>query len=653
MAMKKNIYFSAFAASLLAMGFTSCSNEDFAGVQQENGTVRMTVGISKADLIDGETRTSLSENSKGDLDCVWKAGDQVLVTDKNGNKKGILTLLDGAETTFAHFYTENLIADNGKNIFNFSYLGTANDPAKAPANGLVLDFSNQKNTIASFSENDILFGREVEVNVAEGDTYAEDINLKRRVSFGHFELKFPEGVSRTNEVVTISCSEGYDLINSWTFNYQYLAQSYVAGDIKVNGSGNDLYVTIVPGGSSTDLIFNVTIDGKLYTGKLGEKTWDEGIYVRQSAGVGVPVEMTTDEPEVDHSKNPLLKWAESNLEYNKNTHKSSFVANPTDKGSLYQWGRNAGFSDYKDARGSYDSYEKSYNYYVTNANTFVHAGLNAPYLDANDEICLAGPMAVIGSSSDMNDADIRESWVMNSNTSSTATYRGDYWAWPNGGSDWKTRAENQGYKMSDLITDDTWRLPTSADFKEIMPKTEINTTSSSLTSALSNKGTEIRTNADCTYAIKWSKVGNALKIEALVVKNDATLNDVDWKNENVKVRFFPIAGVIRSTVYQSRRSSAHIYLDIIAAPLPLGDVAQTDNVKNFYGTLVQYATNTMLNDNSDSYGAYWVSDSKSTFTIVDAGTWKYAAGATAKQSTQFKMTTQNAHNGYSIRLIKK
>ena len=85
--MKRKTYLNAFAALLLAFGFASCTSEEFYDTQDEGGVVSMTVGIRKAGVFDGDTRTSLSETETGDLKCVWESDDRIMVSDANGDIK--------------------------------------------------------------------------------------------------------------------------------------------------------------------------------------------------------------------------------------------------------------------------------------------------------------------------------------------------------------------------------------------------------------------------------------------------------------------------------------------------------------------------------------------------------------------------------------
>lgn len=678
----------------LGYGLTSCTNEEVAdfGKEVDGHDVMLTVAIDKGDF-NSETRVSYQEDTYGDLSCFWEENDQIIVSDITGTVKGIMRIVPGTfqeKMTRAEFTGKLIGLSDGKTKLNFSYLGTDyndyNTDTNKPPKSVTLDYTTQVGTRTSLAKKDLFFSyvsdlqtkSGIEVSIDGDNAYAPDMKLERMMTFAHFDLQFPAGVKRTNEIVKVTPSKtftpsmdfSYSVPFGWSESGSGDFISVTGGDdLDKDGSLNDIYMTLCVDGQNNryGLTFSVEIGGKTYTGELAERTTD---FVRNqflSAGKnkGIPVTMEADEPSVDHNKNPLAKWAEYNLQYNKSTGKSSFVANAKDKGYLYQWGRNVGFTNANDALGSKNTSTESYGYYITNANTFVHAGIDSPYLDSEGYICLYGPTGELTAASDLEKSDVKTKWVMNANTSSSSTYRGDYYTWANGGSTWKDRAEKQGYKMSDLIPDENvWRLPTSTDFAEIMPLTSING-SSSLSTYLSNKGTEIRNKDDITYAIKWSKDGYNLRIDALVIPEGTTKSNVNWSDKNVVTRWFPLAGVIRSTVYQVNNyinnRTIDYYLDIIARPTPLCDLGPTDNYKVFTDysgwnvayTYVQYGIYTPLNDNSDSYGAYWVSDSKSTFTIVDNSTWKYAEGATASQTSQLQVISQNAHNGYSIRLIKK
>lgn len=93
---------------------------------------------------------------------------------------------------------------------------------------------------------------------------------------------------------------------------------------------------------------------KVYTCTLGEHRWTESSFVRAGDGSGVPVNLV-DNDAPDHTKNPLAKWAESDLKRVSTgaSTKSDFTGVYTTTGSYYQFGRNYGFQSVSDAQQAY------------------------------------------------------------------------------------------------------------------------------------------------------------------------------------------------------------------------------------------------------------------------------------------------------------
>lgn len=347
--MKRKTYLNAFAALLLAFGFASCTSEEFYDTQDEGGVVSMTVGIRKAGVFDGDTRTSLSETETGDLKCVWESDDRIMVSDANGDIKGYLSLKDGDGTNFAHFHSDNLerITADTQNL-NFVYLGREKKQSdldnSAQYKYISLFYNNQTGTMESLSDKDILVKTGVSVSVSDGKVYTADGNdvvMTRPFAFGHFTLSFPDGVSRTNETVTITAPEGgVDGIRC-AVNLHYNGQIGIGNNskgISVNGqTGNDLYITIpMQDNSTVTPTFSVTINGKEYSGSLAERRWTANEYVRKDLGEGntprysgQPVDMTIkkdDETTGPETVGPAIeydgkKWrfVVGNLYYNTNT----------------------------------------------------------------------------------------------------------------------------------------------------------------------------------------------------------------------------------------------------------------------------------------------------------------------------------------------
>lgn len=544
--MKRKTYVSVFAALLLAFGFAGCTSEEFYDAQDEGGVVSMTVGIRKAGVFDGDTRTSLSETETGDLKCVWESDDRIMVSDANGDIKGYLSLTDGDGTNFAHFHSDNLerITADTQNL-NFVYLGREKKQSdldnSAQYKYISLFYNNQTGTMESLSDKDILVKTGVSVSVSDGKVYTADGNdvvMTRPFAFGHFTLAFPDGVSRTNEKVTITAPEGGDDGIRCAVNLHYNGQIGIGNNnkgISVNGqTGNDLYITIpMQDNSTVTPTFSVTINGKEYTGSLPERRWSANEYVRKGVREGVTVDMST-EKVIDHSKNPLLKWADTNLDLSKET---GFANNLWDRGQLFQFGRNCGYTDYKDARSRYavycsintDSPWNTWGFNVYNGNG---NGGKVTYSYSMNGTSNTDPDSYF--------------WIADEDCGAT---NNDWWPQRSGLNDnWSTRATADGWSKGDP-SPDGWHIATTNEYNEIMPSN----LSGSSASVVFGKG-EIRKNRDCTYAISWdiikktlsSEIRYVLMVKCLVVAEGTSYSDVDWEDENVKVKYFPAAGYINS-----------------------------------------------------------------------------------------------------------
>lgn len=275
-------------AMLLAGGFSSCSSDDL-GYDAGERQVKLSVNITRES---DATRSVLSEEN-GDLNCVWGSTDKVLVTDSEGNKLGVLDIVEGAgqpTATFDGFLTLAGIPDGTAN-FNFIYLGEEyGDPLYAP-NPTVFDFSIQDGTLDQLSKRDF-FTSTQSVEIKGATAYTPDMGLSRKTAFGHFELIFPQGVEYAGQKVKISGAGINNTANITMTN----GVTFSAGTITVTG-GKDFYVTLLPTeGVQLAPEFRVTINNKVYKGSLNPRTVAPSAFLRLSQGVGVPVNMLlTDE----------------------------------------------------------------------------------------------------------------------------------------------------------------------------------------------------------------------------------------------------------------------------------------------------------------------------------------------------------------------
>lgn len=355
---------------------------------------------------------------------------------------------------------------------------------------------------------------------------------------------------------------------------------------------------------------------------------------------------------VDHSKNPLLKWAPADLVYNKNT-ATSYIPEGEEaykiQGSLYQWGRNIGWSDYKDAMGGYvdTNYGRFYEYatYGTSykTGTGVHRGEN----DQNDFYY------------DQNDSFNEPVYFMNPNGT-------DYWIGSGGGSTWNERAKKCGFTTH--VCPEGWRMPTKAEFLEIKPSAPLSGTGS-LSSVINNR-VELRPidNSTCKYAIRWTVETKSnksyLRIDALVVPanfSENSLSTIVWNTDkNVVTRYFGANGFIHAFYHVNKTSIGNFP---VARPMP-GTEIHTDRLwtDTGYANIGYFNIWSVIWDNVTDYsknneGYYWMSDEKTAFVFMDNTRQKGVKGFDGTYPFSNKMSVfgtlpTNAQDCCAIRCVK-
>ena len=304
------------------MAVTSCSDDLRDGGAPVTDSAYITVYASKGDA---QTRSLLSEVD-GNLTCAWTDGDQLLVTDVNGGKKGILKLIN---VNTGKFEGELIGVSEGNVTLKYFYLGTGVDLTNV-SQSYIYDIAAQDGTIGSLSKNDAL-STQAEIAVINGGAYPDGtLQLERHFSFAHFTLKLPEGVTVKGEPVTIS---GENILTKATLGLANRAVSdQTAGTITVNPGSNSFYVNLIPANDVAP-VFTVTIDGKEYTGSLNARNIAAGKFLRKkdsgSNDSGVTVDMTIaggDDPAKDDMVGPEFeingkkyRFTSGNLYYNTKT----------------------------------------------------------------------------------------------------------------------------------------------------------------------------------------------------------------------------------------------------------------------------------------------------------------------------------------------
>lgn len=307
---------------------------------------------------------------------------------------------------------------------------------------------------------------------------------------------------------------------------------------------------------------------------------------------------------VDHSKNPLLKWAKTNLQRSGSglSVSGDFVSDYTETGSYYQFGRNYGFNSVSEAVQNFGVERSDI---ASNRNIYPGTGSTTPvktYYASTIDFSKYPNYFFIGNPS---------------------TGDGDY-ATPARQDTWTERAKKNGY-TNESPCPEGWRLPTIAEYKEIMPI--LNGKSGNTGSEAWNTLVQIKTLDDGTScAFRWSKSTGTtysyLKIECLVIGKDVTdTSIINWNDENVVSRYFKGAGYIQShrNLWQLT-SGTIISTHYTARPMEWG---RYNGMVQNNGTVYVYLTESLMN-----YGGfYWTSDKEqNAFSLVFNSSTGYILG---------------------------
>lgn len=546
---------------------------------------------------DPSTRTNVSEEN-GNLQYTWSEGDQLLVTDQNGEKVATLILNDkDAGNAYGTFNGYGDLPNDETLQLNFIYLGNGVS-ADNVSSTYAINIAEQDGQLTSLPATDIMSSTQ-DVTIKDNAVWIEDFGLQKRLASAHYTLKFPDGVQiSNNETVTISGATVYNA-TSLSLANGLLAESPTAGDITVTNGTGDFYIRVIPATGYTPT-FKVTINGVEYTGsKAAPDEFTAGKFLHGETG-GVVIEMKAPSV-VDHTKNPLLKWAESDLKRSGTgtSVTGEFTGDYTETGYYYQFGRNYGYA----------SAEEADNNYGVNINDLP---------DGRNAYPGTGSTTPVKTYSSSTDFSKYPDYYFIAN--------GDYY--PNNSSQtWEERAETMGYTHATPCPEG-WRIPTIKDYQEIMPV--INGNTGNKGSNAWNTLVQIKELEDGTCcAFRWSKEDDYyysyLKIECLVIDENTTEESIDWENENVVTRYFKGAGYIIGHINLWELQSGYTRTThYTARPLEWG----TYNGKVYQvgiGLAVVAVTQTQSLMNYG--GFYWTSDKEqNAFSIVFNGSTGYEEG---------------------------
>ena len=665
---------SIYAFALVGMaGLWSCSQEDVLqgdDVTASGHPVPVTLTVNRGDA---QTRTVLSENNEAGLTSVWEDTDVLYVYDTNGIEVGTLNL-DEKVSPSVGVFSGTIEANDGENQeYNVWYYpaNNANLTKKIATSGkttIEIDVIEQNfATAADFANLDVL-SKKIKLNIkGKNATLVDDETMASRMAFARFSLAGIDGKKGQLQIYNAvvdgakGVPTGYaDMAYKVTFNCgnasarpgMSIDKDHQLTLPNVEG-GKDVFVAFVPEKPYTLAFVFTATDGSKYTFNYTTATTLEGgKYYNNGIGedghvLGATITLKPEPVEdVDHSKNPLLKWAETNLVFNTSTRTSTFATSPYDSGSLYQWGRNDGYSDYKDAMGaigsqgnySYGTYQGTYSAgegWINKSSGTNRGSLNYTSASEIQQVTAAKRMYFIN------------------------PYSGyDYWPFANGGNSWETRAKACNYS-SESPAPTNWRLPKKSDLIEIYPTEGYNWSgTNNLADNVNGKLVEIKKiSGVCTYAIRWDvetySGKKILKIKALVVpdsyENNATdINKVDWSDSNVVERIFPATGAIEAYVH-THTNSQYQTLNVVR-PIPFGNwnvsILGYPSLTNSRYWCVQYSN--IVDAAKTEEGAYWISDEKMIFRFRN-NNGQFGSNNT---SSFFGTSNQPTSNAFAIRCVR-
>lgn len=597
------ITYGLFTACGLAMTLTACQNEaDLGNVTGNYISVPVSTVITVPD--DGETRTTLNENA-GNLEWKWEKGDMVVAFDMLTGVRGYLTAGEPTNDGKTAPFSGSINFQEGAKTAKLAifYLGKGEDPSSL-GNTLTINLENQDGKFASLVSRDVLAtgtsqASAVDVTINPTYTVINDFELRHLTSAGHFQLKIKDGETINNADVTISGTENGYIINPVSYTIakgNTFAQSASEdGTIKTTTSATgDFYITIFPY-SETAMKFVTTYNGKEYTGYLGGSedftfNLSGGQYLRSNSNNFGPlvIEMETDEPVVvgpDHSKNPLKKWAESDLMRSTTgaESKSVFTGNPLITGSYYQFGRNHGYTSVSDAQKLYaveaSDIPNGRNVYPANGSTST-----VPQYSGAKSLTNYPTYFFIDTNHD-----------------------GDY-VTPARQDTWSVRAKKNGYTYENPCPEG-WTIPTKADFWEILPEVNGKHSYTNASILWGDDGfSQLKTLSDGTKcAFRWTGWVDTdyncyyLRIECKVVGSDVTSipSEDDFWTDDTEVRDFKGAGYILA---QRNLWSNGVSTQYVARPLAWGKYSCVQQ-----GQVVVYRlTQNLMTEG----GYYWTSDAE-------------------------------------------
>ena len=593
-------------------------------------SVPVTLTVSRADA---ETRSELSENEDGTLSDVWKEGDKLAVYSADGKiYHGDLDITEGQDTSEGVFTGILDNVSDGTADYYLWYVNRDNsriERSKDSYNVFIynIDYYNQNfSSITDLSKMDVL-NKKISLSVKGSTaTVVKDYTMEAKLAMIHFSLDGDlSNVSGTlkiyddNRSVKCPVTRGYYRVTSINNvpapgNHD---DSYTCLEAQVNNG--EVYFAMQP--CKAKFRFEYDNNGKTYNYAFENVTDLKAGYYYSTV---LSLETEAEEEVLDHSKNPLALWAESDLMNDGKTsganYKSTFTGAYGTTGDYYQFGRNKGWMNCADIKNQYSktavalmnsnwSGAGSYaSFYCSEYGTVVSTNLYNPYRGTGDT--QTGNW--YNASTKM--ANLPE-YFMYAGNESLGNWSGEYVfdSTIRNTHTWAERAKYCGYANDDPCPEG-WRIPKLEDWRKILPSGG-HEYSKGATSDFSEIS-EIKNDGDVKYAIRWNRYVTSsgsqyLKIDALVVPSTVTSTDnVDWTDANVVTRYFKGAGAIKPSFFLARLVSGSGWnktttYEWVAQPQP---ICKFDYAFVSAGSGYVTVQTTITRDDTKLGGYYWIDD---------------------------------------------
>lgn len=274
--MKKLKFGLAWIAALsMAGGFTSCQSDEIISSGDDSAmAVNAVAHVSVAD----DTRTSFTPDAVAGLKFAWSDNDQIVVVSEDGTRNiGVMTLKSGAGDAHGEF--EGVLnvrkSDTKAHVY---YMGrNMTSGLKGLSFSKELNISNQNSALANITDYDVMHSVAELTRDGKGKVTMQ-FQVESLVSSARFCFHLPEGVSATNESVTV---KGANIYNGYTLNFadasftdQKLGAINIVPDWS-NVEGGDAFMTFVPAADAVTE-FEVTVGETTYKATLDARTYGAG-----------------------------------------------------------------------------------------------------------------------------------------------------------------------------------------------------------------------------------------------------------------------------------------------------------------------------------------------------------------------------------------